>query len=312
MLPRLASTLCTALALLCPAPAAAGDAWNLEQVQREFVNTNAVAGYVCLAHDGWNLALFSHNKNDIGAIFITGRDNSHQYNLRETARRFAALVGLQEPLYLEPEEAGQECAIVLDRGAMETLAHDTEQALGASPLAGMAYLLQEGYFYIVDFTPAGYLHWKTVKKSNVELLMPMAPARLQAIEVTGRQRMNEYASEVLARKLGFGSNTAMTGDREALCLQQQLDEVPYMNTRAGVVTARRGRKVVFGKWNAALHMLSNRYGGSLVYPSQTCDWPVKEEPEEEPQPVEEVVEIVPLTPQEARDAYARYLRGLTR
>lgn len=309
---RIFSALCVALWLACAAPAAEDAApWNLERVQQEFSSTNAVAGHVCLVHDGWNIALLSHNKSDIAAIFISDSTGSHEYNLRDTARRLAKLIHLESPLYQELEEAENETAIVLNSHEMDSLANDSERALGDTPLAGMAYLLQEGYFYITDLTGDGYLRWKTVKKSNVELLMPMAPARLQAIEVTGRQRMDEFASEVLARKLGFGSNTAMAGDRMALAQQQRLDDVPYMNTKAGVITARRGKRVVFGKRNAVLHMLANRYGGTLLYPAQPCDWPEKKKEEPAPQPVVEEV-APPLTPQEARETYTDYLRSLSK
>lgn len=312
LLPRIIRTFCTAVVLLCTAAAEEADApWNLERAHKEFTHSQANGNLVSLVYDGWNIALLSHNKNDIGAIFFTDKTGYHQFRLINTARKFAKLLGMASPMFQELDEADEECGIILNNELMENLAGETERTLGASPVAGMAYLLQDGYFYIAGIKPDGWLHWKTVKKSNVELLMPMGGNRLQAIEVTGRQRMNEFASEVLARKLGFGSNTAMEGDREAFCQQQKLDEVPYMNTKAGIITAKRGKKVAFGKTNAVLSMLSNRSSNSLTYPDQACAWPEKKiEPPKAPEPVVEKKEIPPLTPQEARKAYAEYLRSL--
>ena len=314
--PRTIRLFCAAVAMLCSATAAADEVdapWSLDRVQREFTHSEAAAHHVCLVYDGWYVALISHNKSDIGAIFFTDKSGYHQHRLVNTAKKFVRLLGMRSPLFQELEEAEEECAIVLDGELMEALADDTEHALGSSPLASMAYLLQDGYFYIADLSSGGCLHWKTVKKSNVEILTPMAGNRLQAIEIAGRQRMNEFASEVLARKLGFGSNTASRGDRSSLCDEHRLDDVPYMNTKAGIITAKRGKKVAFGKTNAVLHLLSGRNSGSFSYPNLASAWPEKKaeevkQPEPEPEKKEE--KITPLTPQEARKAYAEYLRSL--
>ena len=312
MLPRFASTLCAAVALLFPAAAQEEEAaWNLERTRQEFKHTTAAESCVCLVLDSWNIALISHNKRDIGAVFITAREDEekHLYDLRTTARRLSNLVGLKSPLYQKLEESGTEAAVILDGELMDDLGSEAEHVLHSTPLAGIAYLLNEEYFYIAGITPQGFLHWKTIKKSNVELLMPLAPAKLQAIEVTGRQRIDEFAAEVLARKLGFGSNTAMLGDREVICQRQKLDKVPYMNTKAGVIVAKRGKRVTFGKRKAAVSLINNRHSDSLTYPDKTSYWPVRKKPEPKPEPAV-VEEVKPLTPDEARKAYAEYLRAL--
>ena len=312
LLSRIIRIFCATVALLCTAAAEEADTpWNLERAHKEFTHSQANGNHVCLVYDGWNIALLSHNKNDIGAIFFTDKTGYHQFRLINTARKLARLLGMESPMFQELDEADEECGIILNNELMEELAGESERALGSSPLAGMAYLLQDGYFYIAGIKPDGQLHWKTVKKSNVELLMPMGGNRLQAVEITGRQRMNEFASEVLARKLGFGNNNAMEGDREAFSQQQKLDEVPYMNTKSGIIIAKRGKKVALGKTNAVLNLLTNRSTHALTYPDLACAWPEKKvEPPKAPEPVVEKKEITPLTPQEARKAYADYLRSL--
>ncbi len=307
----LRALLLAAAAYLC---SPAGAAWNLADVQKNFSSTNAVENHVCLVLDGWQIAFLSHNKEQIGAFIITEQPDAarHQYGLEETIRRLTRLTGLHAPGKLQPEACKKPAAIVLDTELLETLAGETEHVFSGSPLEGMAQLLHDEYFYIHDIRPNGYLHWKTIKKSGVELLMPMAPLKLSALEVTGRQEMNEFASEVLARKLGLGSNTANPNRREGMRSQLNCTRVTYMNSKRHIVGARQKKRFIIGKRNAVAHMLANRYGGTLLYPLQGCDWP--EEPAEKvvEQPAKAEKPVLPLTPAEAREAYKKYLQGLAR
>lgn len=294
------------LVLLCPV-AKAREAATLDELKKQFANTNAVANLVCVVTDNWQIAFFSHNKEKVGAAFIseTEKNAEHGYDLNETASRVAELVGMSSPVIQEMENQETRTAIMIDTDIMEALADEAEHVFWGSPLEGMAYLLQDGYFYIDNIRPNGWLHWKTVKKSNVELLMPMAPTKLTAVEITGRQHMSEFAAEVLARKLGLGSNTADYPTRNAVRRQINCSEVPYMNTKRNIIGAYHDKRFAIGKRNSVAHMFANRYGGTVIYPSQHSDWPG-----EEKEVVEEVKESKPLTPREARDAYIERLRAL--
>ncbi len=311
--PRLQSLLRLALAIsLLSAPLAGptAAAWGLSDARQAFSSTNAVGNHVCLVHDNWQIALISHNKEEIGAVFIieTKEGTAHKLELNAIAGKLAELAEMTSPV-IQEIDGEKKAGIMIDANIMERLADDAENVFHDSPLEGMAYLLQNGYFYINAIRPNGYLHWKTVKKSGVELLMPMAPLKLTALEVTGRQVMNEYASEFLARKLGLGSNTANATRREAMRQQINTTELPYMNTKSNIIGTYHHRRFVIGKRTSVVHMLSNRYGGTLLFPSQSCDWPIgKKEKTEEV--VETVKDIKPLTPREARDKYLEFLRNL--
>lgn len=311
--PRLQSLLRLALAVsLLSAPLAGptAAAWGLNDATQAFSSTNAVGNHVCLVHDNWQIALLSHNKDEIGAVFIieTKEDAAHNLRLNAIAGKLAELIEMTSPV-IQEMDGDKKAGIMIDADIMERLADDAENVFHNSPLEGMAYLLQDGYFYINAIRPNGYLHWKTVKKSGVELLMPMAPLKLTALEVTGRQTMDEYATEFLARKLGLGSNTANATRREALRQQINTTELPYMNTKSNIIGSYHQRRFVIGKRTSVVHMLSNRYGGTLLFPSQSCDWPTdKNETTEEV--VETVKEVKPLTPREARDKYLEFLRNL--
>ena len=310
--PRLQSLLRLALAVSLLSATLAGPtaaAWGLSDATQAFSSTNAVGNHVCLVHDNWQIALLSHNKDEIGAVFIieTKKDAAHNLGLNAIAGKLAELIEMTSPV-IQEMDGDKKAGIMIDADIMERLADDAENVFHNSPLEGMAYLLQDGYFYINAIRPNGYLHWKTVKKSGVELLMPMAPAKLTAVEVTGRQQMNEYAAEVLARKLGLGSNTSNPTIREAVRQQINASELVYMNTKSNIIGARANNRFVIGKRTSAAHMLSNRYGGTLLYPAQSSVWPGEKDPEQK----EEKKEEKPLTPREAREAYIEYLRSLAK
>lgn len=303
-------TLALASILLCSAPSAAQEAATISTLKNQFSSVNAVANHLCVVTDNWQLAFISHDKEHIGAVFITETELGveHDHDLNETAVRVAELIGMSSPVIQEMERAERTTAIMIDTDVMESLADEAEHIFWGTPLEGMAFLLQDGYFYIDSINPDGWLLWKTVKKSNVEILMPMAPTKLTAIEVDGRQKMNKHAAEVLARKLGLGSNTASDSTRNAVRRQLHFSDVSYMNTKSNIVGAYSGKRYSMGKRNSVSNMLANRYGGTLLYPSIPTDWP-GEETEEEAE--EEVKESRPLTPREARDAYVEYLRSLS-
>lgn len=302
----------TAALLYCSAGQAQA-AWNLEEVSKAFTSTNAVENHVCLVHDGWQIAFLSHNQNDISALFITEQEGNppHAHPLDATIERLVGLIGMENPEKMELKAGRTPAAIVIDAETISQLGDEAEHVFSGSPLEGMAYLLSKEFFYIHGIRPNGYLHWKTVRKSGVDLLMPMAPRKLTAIEVTGRQEMDEYASEVLARKLGLGSNTGSISQRAETCRQLKGSDVPYMNKKRKMIGIQKKRRYIIGQRQTVGHMLANRYGGTLLYPSQPCDWPQPPSASPEPTEPEATVETAhPLSPQEAREAYMERLRAL--
>lgn len=297
-----------AVLLLCPAVSTAQDAMPLNEIAEQFSNTNTGANHVCVSTDNWNIAFLSHNKEQVGAVLIieTEPGATHEHDVSDTASRVAELISMASPVMQQIENAERTSAIMIDTDIMETLADEASHVFCGTPLEGMAYLLQDGYFYIDGIRPDGWLHWKTVKKSQVELLMPMAPAKLTALEMIGRQQMNGFASEVLARKLGLGSNTASEKIRDTVRMQIDCTSVPFMNTKRNIIGAYHNKRYAIGKRNSVAHLLGNRYGSLILFPSMRSRWPGEEDKQVE----EEVKEVKPLTPREARDAYIDYLRSL--
>lgn len=299
-----------AAALLSPIASAGDEPWCLGDIKKAFKPVHSTGNYACILFDNWKIAFLSHNKDELGAIFITEATDQHEFDLKETATRVATLLKMASPQIMELEGHGKkQGAILIEGDVMETLGSESDNLLSGSPLEGMAFLLQEGYFYIHNLLPNGYLHWKTVKRSGVELLMPMAPVRLSAVEITGRQSMNDYASEVLARKLGFGSSS--TQAQTAINQQMGWQNTTYFNAKSKVAMAHANNRTAFGKVQYAGQMLTNRYGGQLNYPEQATEWP--EETREEEIPAEDTPpkkEIKLLTPEAAREAYINYLKGI--
>ena len=306
----------------CPAgtASAADEPWILKNVRDTFTASYTAGNTVCLVNDGWKIAFLSHNKQDIGAILITQQNTRHRYNLRDTIQRLVDLTSLSSPAKMEMEGHPRAAAIVINSDLIDELGNETDHVFSGTLLEGIAYLLREGYFYIYGVQSDGHLHWKTVKPSGVDLLMPMVPLKLSAIEVTGAQKMNEFASEVLARKLGLGSNTSTISQRRGAGSQMNCTEVTYMNSRRNMVGARLKRRFVIGKRTAVEHMLASEHSETLVYPSQESNWPESPEeelektPEEKPQAEQEAQKaeepVRPLTPKEAQESYKELLRKL--
>lgn len=291
--------------------APAADTLTLENAPSVFANAKSGENCASLLVDGWRVALLSHNGKEIGAAIVMEQEDAedHEHDLQDTISRIAELAGMTTPESLDFEEAEQECALLVDQDVLGELAEETDHVFDGSPLAALAYLLNEEYFCINSIRSNGFIHWKTIKKSGVELLMPMAEKKLSAIEVTGRQQMNDFASEVLADKLGLGKNTVPPASREALCPQLRCTQVPYMNAKSNILLARTDRRAVIGKRQAAARLLANRNEGAIPEADQESTWPAEEEEVEEPTPEPEKKEE-PLTPEAAREAYIKYVQSL--
>lgn len=306
-------TLLLAGALLLATPCGAGSL-NLETARTAFLHTRAGENNVCILLDGWQIAFLSPDGQRIGAAIVMEQENAekHENDLSEVISRLAALAGMGTPESIDFDEEGHKYALLVDQDVLGELAEQADHVYSGSPLEALAYLLADEYFCLHRIRRNGHLHWKTIKKSGVDLLMPMAGKKLAAIEVTGRQQMNEYAAEVLADKLGLGKNTVPASARETLCTQLRCVAVPYMNARSGILLARTDRRAVIGRQPAVIRMLASRNEGALTFPEEASDWPVEEKEEEiPPEPaVEEKKETPPLTPEQARDAYIKYIQGL--
>ena len=293
------------------------EGWTLESAKSAFEHVKAGDNHVCIMHDGWHIAFLSHDTKQIAAVLITENEDAddHEYDLTDTVSRVAELVGMDSPESMEFDSDGPETSLLVDKSLLDELAEDTEHVFSGSPVEAMAYLLNDEYFFIEKVLPNGFMHWKTVKKSGVELLMPLGPPQLTAVEIVGRQFMDEFACNVLARKLGFGGNTASNARRRSLSQEMGVFSIPYMNTSSEVIAAHSKERVLFGKKQTVNHMFANRYGSTLLYPAQSCDWPNPQKTAPEPQVVEQPkepvkVEVKPLTPAEAREAYSEYLKNL--
>lgn len=302
---------------LIPGTVRAEDSVTLESLQKTFSHAKATNNAVCILHDGWRIAFLSHDGKKVGAAIIMeekGADE-HEYDLNDTLSRVAELVGMTSPESMNFEEEEPPSALLVDQDVLSELVEDADHVFDGSPLAAIAYLVEDEYFCIHRIQSNGFIHWKTVKKSGVELLMPVAAGKLSAIEVTGRQQMNEYAAEVLADKLGLGKNNVPGNTRASLCSQFRCSVIPYMNTKDGVVMARTDRRTVIGKRQAVPQFMANRNEGALSYPSKASDWPEEEQVEEEgEEPEDDTQQEEPqpttLSPEKAKEAYIQLIRSI--
>lgn len=303
-----------ALAFLLAPLGQAVELQTLEDVRAEFSHAVLYDYSVSVLHDGWQISFLSPNGSRIGAILIRERKGSgeHERNLSELISQLATLTRMRTPESME-FEGEPASALLVDQYVISSLADTLDNVFEKGSLAAMVYLLNNEFFVIDGVGENGYLHWKTAKKSGVELRMPMGESRLSAIEVAGKQQMNEYAAAVLADKLGLGKSTVPERTRTSIALQMSVREVPYMNAREGVLLARSKNRAVIGKRQTVSQIHSGNEYGALAYPAESSEWPKDKEPEpvlqkeEKPEPVKEEV---PLTPAAAREAYINHIRSL--
>lgn len=314
-----ARVLVLAAGLMLAPVAQAEEAVTLESLKTSFVHSKAEGGTVSVLHDGWNIAFLSHDGQTIGAVIIMAGKGvtEHQKTLNDLVESLAGLVDMGNPQVME-FDGRREMALLLDTDVTSRLLIETADAFAGSPLAAMAYLLDQGYFEIHSMRDDGSLHWKTVKKSGVDLLMPMSGRELQFIEIIGRQQMHEYAAGVLADKLGLPANSESWSARDRLASKIGCHYVTYMNKYAEVLLAvTSDDRAAIGKRKAISDMVRGRNYAGISYPDQASDWPVEqavEPPQTEPTgqtdepPAEEVKK--PMTPEEARKAYLDYVNSL--
>lgn len=309
-------TILLACGLLAAPLVCANEEWTLETALATFPNAKAGENCVCILHDGWQIAFLSHNGKNIGAAIIIEQKHAegHVHDLAATVARIAKLARMETPESMDFEDGDYPCSLLVDQEVLSNLTDGAEHTFSSSPLAGMAYLLNEEYFNIHGIRRNGFLHWKTIKKSGVDLLMPMAENKLSAIEVTGRQEMNNFAADVLAGKLGLARNNTPEYIREQRSQELLCDAVPYMNTKNHVMLAVKDRRRIIGKRQAVNKLLANRNEGALPFPDQTSPWPEIQEPKKEavpePEPIPAAPKPPPLTPEAALKAYIRKIESL--
>lgn len=296
----------------------AEDSWTLRTAKETFNNAKAGSNSVSILHDGWHIVFLAHDGSEIGAVIIRAQKSGaeHEYDLEETISRVAEVVGMDSPESLTFEDE-EEAGLLVDQAVLSSLSEKMDNVFAGSPLAAMAYLLNEEYFIIHGIRDNGYLHWKTAKKSGVDLLMPMDGRKLSAIEITGRQQMNEFAAEVLADKLGLGKNNVQGSVRNSVGRQLNCDVVSYMNSKSNVLLAGKANRRAVGKRIAVGQMLANRNYEVINFAQQESDWPSDDEEVEEAEEESEEEEVAepedekkPLTPAAAREAYIEYIKSI--
>lgn len=290
---------------------------TLDAVSSRFSHAETYENSASVLYDGWRISFLSHDGRKIGAALVMGTDTSHSEGLPQLLSRIASVTGMGTPESIE-FEGEQASALLVDQEVMGELTRDMDNVFSGSSLAAMAYLLDKEYFVINGICKDGSLHWKTAKKSGVELRMPMGEERLTAIEVNGRQQMNEFAAGVLADKLGLGKNNVPESTRETLRRQLSCKEVSYMNAKSNMLLARTSHRSIIGKRRTVAQMLKKRHYGAITYPETPTHWPeeekpvVAEEPQQEPEKpaAEPGPAVAPLTPEAAREAYIKAVRAL--
>lgn len=292
----------------------AGEALTLDAVKSRFSHAEIHENSASVLYDGWKICFLSHDGRKIGAALVAESEGTeeHSEDISKIVSRIATLAGMQTPESME-FEGKRPSALLVDQAVLGNLASEVDHVFSGSPLAAMAYLLDKEFFVIHDICKDGSLHWKTARKSGVELRMPMGEEKLSAIEVNGKQQMNEFAAGVLANKLGLGMNNVPENQRESLSRQLSCKEVPYMNAKSNILLARASQHTVIGRRAVVAQMLKNRRYGAISFPEEPSSWPVDKKEvliDQPPPPAKQSSQPAVLSPEAAREAYIKEILAL--
>ena len=319
------------LLLLVPLGQAA-PARTLQGIIERFDEVTSYDSSVCVLHDGWIITFLSDNGSQIGAATLVEHRNAsqHQNSIDAMLQRIADLVGMRSPQSITFLNE-QKSALLLDWAVLDPLLGRADHVFEGSALEAMLYLKEKGFFVMHGVRENGSLVWKTAKKSGVGLRMPLTEEKLSAIEITGRQEMDEHAALVLAGKLGLRRESAGYGERSAIARRIGCREVSYMHTKRNVVLGRTNHRAAIGTKEGVEQMVRNRDYATAPLPHKSSSWPKDDEEleaataalprhggklEEELRKIEETHRPAEprspsiLTPKEARKAYVEFIRNL--
>ena len=316
------------LLLLAPLGQAA-PARTLQHIIERFDEVTSHDSGVCVLHDGWLITFLSHNGSQIGAATLVEHKDAgrHQNSMDAMLQRIADLVGMRSPQSMTFLN-DQKSALLLDWAVLDPILGRVDHVFEGSALEAMLYLKEKGFFVIHGVHENGSLIWKTARKSGVGLRLPLTEEKISAIEITGRQEMDEHAALVLAGKLGLRRESAGYGERAAIARRIGCREVSYMHTKRNIVLGRTNQRAAIGTREGVEQMVRNRNYATAPLPYKSSSWPKEEQQdtaastprrgslEEELRKIEEAhFQENPrphrnLTPEEARKAYVEFIENL--
>lgn len=288
----------------CGMPAAALTV-SMDSVTEVLPAAKRSGAALCLQKNGWNVLLLPDADGRPGALFLT-RAGSTPFTRSavQTATELAQRLDIRNLERYDYSGPNEGIAFVAEQEISQ------RHLLGNTPLQGLLFLLERGYYHLRGINAAGEAELVSRKKHSIDLLLPLTADTLDAVELRLiNVTMSTHAADVLAEKLGYGNDNSTESEKDTLKAELNAKEVFYLQRKRKIALAAVGRRYFFGE-TAGIKKLAKGARGNLEYPV-TDIVPPDTVPEAQQSASSAAPEPArPLTPAEALKAYIKHLEEL--
>lgn len=116
------------------------------------------------------------------------------------------------------------------------------------PLHAMGFLLRQAYYRPTELQADGHVLWATGKRRSLDILVPaVGTAEMHAVEVKAGMKIDNFAANVLARKLGYPADTTSDATKAEQCAKMRCDGVFYFLSAKEIALAVKGNRAFIGE-----------------------------------------------------------------
>lgn len=189
-----------------------------------------------------------------------------------------------------------------------------------TPLGALLILLKQSYYSPAELGTDGRILWSTGKRRSLDIFVPLfSESAIHAVEVKAGIRVDTFAANVLASKLGYPSDNTSDLTRFSKREHYNADEVLYYCQARDTALVRRKNAYYMGDIKGLSDHLSLT-PGALIFPEialrpepkaeKTQQAPAAPATPTEAPKTDTPTPAAPLTPQQALKDYLRRLRKL--
>lgn len=185
------------------------------------------------------------------------------------------------------------------------------------PLHAMGFLLRQAYYRPTELQADGRVLWATGKRRSLDILVPaVGTAEMHAVEVKAGMKIDNFAANVLARKLGYPADTTSDATKAEQAAKLHCDGVFYFLSAKEIALAVKGNRAFIGECGKqGIRGLMTAKPAPLVFTTLTLH-DKKQTPaaDTKPAPTPTAAPAAPAKPAELTPAQALkdYLRKLRR
>lgn len=116
------------------------------------------------------------------------------------------------------------------------------------PLHAMGFLLRQAYYRPTELQTDGHVLWATGKRRSLDVLVPaVGTTEMHAVEVKAGMKIDNFAANVLARKLGYPNDTTADGTKAEQAAKLHCDGVFYFLAAKEIALAVKGNRAFIGE-----------------------------------------------------------------